>query len=228
MAFFSMTTFNSTSDRINDRIAKGYQVRSSLYLKMSMDLVKQNLGMYVTFTLIYIAFMVLVWRLGETGSFLNIIFSGPISAGYYSVIHRTVSGRSLTFENFFDGFKIFLPVMTISMTSGLLTSLGALLYIVPGLVIAIFLIFTMPLTIYTKADVFSAIKISQKIVAKQFWEISKLALYIALINIAAIFTFGIGLLFTLPMSFAVIYFAYDDIIGINDDVEEKPNFNHFR
>jgi uncharacterized membrane protein len=169
-----------------------------------------------------------VWRLGETGSFLNIIFSGPISAGYYSVIHRTVSGRSLTFENFFDGFKIFLPVMTISMTSGLLTSLGALLYIVPGLVIAIFLIFTMPLTIYTKADVFSAIKISQKIVAKQFWEISKLALYIALINIAAIFTFGIGLLFTLPMSFAVIYFAYDDIIGINDDVEEKPNFSHFR
>ena len=224
-----MEAQNSTSSRINARISSGYQVRMSLYLGMAMDLIKRNMGLFVSFTLIYVAFMVMVWRLGEVGSFVNIIFSGPITAGYYIMIHRIVMGKSFSFENFFDGFKIFLPVMAASMASGLLTSLAAMLYIVPGLIVAIFLIFVTPLVIFGRSDILSALKFSQTIVWRQFWDITKFAIALALINLATVFTFGIAFLFTLPMSFAAIYFAYADIIGIDEKPEEsKPDFSHFR
>ena len=231
MAFFyiSMEAQNSTASRINARISSGYQVRMSLYLGMAMDLIKRNMGLFVSFTLIYVAFMVLVWRLGEAGSFVNIIFSGPITAGYFIIIHQMVTGKPYSFETFFDGFKIFLPVMAASMASGLLTSLGAMLYIVPGLIVAIFLIFVTPLVIFGRLDTLSALKYSQMIVWRQFWDIAKFGLAIALINLATVFTFGIAFLFTLPMSFAAIYFAYVDIIGIDDKPQDsKPDFSHFR
>lgn len=231
MAFFwqIMEAQNSTINRINERISNGYQVRMSVYFGMAMDLVKRNLGIFATFTLMYMAFWVIVWKMGEVGSYMNFIFSGPIVAGYYIMIHKITSGKDYTFENFLDGFKIFLPVMSISMASGLLTGLGALLYIVPGLIIAIFLMFVMPLVIFGKSSTLSALKYSQMIVWKQFWEVLKFGVLIGLINIAAIFTFGIALLFTLPLSFAAIYFAYDDIIGIDKKLEdEKTDLSHFR
>ncbi|MCK5776279.1 MAG: hypothetical protein KAH25_08885 [Bacteroidales bacterium] len=194
-----------------------------------MDLVKQNLGIFASFTLIYVAFLVAVWRMGEIGSGFNVILSGPISAGYYLTIHRMANAKPFGFENFFDGFRIFLPVMTISLISGLLTSIGAMFYIFPAFIIALFLLFAMPLTIFAQADFMTALKSSFMIVRKQFLEIAKFGLFILLINLAAVFTFGIGFLFTLPMSFAAIYYAYDDIIGVQDNIEEeKPNLHHFR
>ncbi len=231
MAFFSnsMEAQNSISNKINARITSGYQVRMSLYFGMAWDLVKRNLGLFVTYTMIYVAYLVLVWKLGDIGSYINIIFNGPITAGYYLIIHRMVTGKAYSFENFFDGFKIFLPVMAASMASGLLTGIGALLYIVPGLIIAQLLMFVMPLVIFGKADTFSALRFSQMIIWKQFWDMTKFGVIIVLLNLATVFTFGIALVITFPMSFAAIYFAYNDIIGIEEKPEEeKPDFSHFR
>jgi len=231
--FINMDSYNSTINRINIRIARGYQVNTSLYLGNAMNLIKHNFGLFASFTLIYIAFLTAVWRMGEIGSIFNVVLSGPISAGYYLMIHRIASGLPFRFENFFDGFRIFIPVMLISMVSGLLTSIGALLYIVPAFIIALFLLFVMPLTIFAHADLSTALKSSFMIVRRQFWGIAKFGLMILLINLGAVFTFGIGFLFTMPMSFAAIYFAYDDIIG-TEGKEEKvkendtPDLKHFR
>ena len=224
-----MKTFRPTLAKIDTLISNGYQFRTPLYMGQAFELVKRNFGLFASFTMVYIAFLFLVWRLGETGSFLNLFVTGPVSAGFYLVIHKMVTGRALSFENFFDGFRIYLPVMVAAMASNLLISIGSLLFIVPGLLVAISLLFVMPLVVFGKLELFTALKSSQMIVWKQFWEVGKFGLFIGLINIGAIFTFGIGLLFTLPMSFAAIYFAYSDLIGINEETSiNKPDFSHFR
>ena len=224
-----MEAQNSTSNKINARISNGYQVSMLLYFGMAWDLVKRNIGLFVTYTMIYGAFLVLVWKLGNVGSYINIIFNGPITAGYFIMIHRIVTAKTYSFENFFDGFKIFLPVMAASMASGLLTGLGALLFIIPGLIIAQLLMFVMPLVIFGRAETLSALKFSQMIVWRQFWDMAKFGIIILLMNLASAFTFGIATLITIPISYAAIYFAYDDIIGIEEKPEdEKPDFSHFR
>jgi len=224
-----MQTSKPISEIVESKATSGYRVQTSLYLQQAFKLIKTELGLFVTFSLVYFAFLFMVYRLGETGSFINLFVAGPISAGYYLIIHRMNSKQDYRFENFFDGFKIYFPVMVAAMTTNLLISLGALLYIIPGLIIAIFLLFVMPLVIFGKLELFQAIKSSGMLVRKEFLEIFKLALIIALINFAGVLTFGIGLLFTIPFSFAVVYFAYIDIIGIEEKEEEtKTNLSHFR
>jgi len=73
------------------------------------------------------------------------------------------------------------------------------------------------------------LKFSQMIVWRQFWDMAKFGIIILLMNLASAFTFGIATLITIPISYAAIYFAYDDIIGIEEKPEdEKPDFSHFR
>ena len=231
MAFFSniMEAQNSISNKINARITSGYQVRMPLYFGMAWDLVKRNMGLFVTYTMIYAAFLVLAWKLGDVGRYMNFILNGPIIAGYYIMIHRMVTGKAYSFENFFDGFKIFLPVMAASMASGLLTGIGALFFIIPGLIIAQLLMFVLPLVIFGRTETWSALKFSQMIIWRQFWDMTKFGVIILLMNLASAFTFGIATLITVPLSFAAIYFAYTDIIGIEEKPEdEKPDFSHFR
>jgi len=225
-----MEAYKTILGRIGVLIDRGYQLRTPEYFSRAMVLVKNNLGLFATYTIIYFAFLFLVFRLGEVGSFIQLMLAGPISAGYYLSIHYMATGRNYGFESFFDGFKIYFPVMLAALATNFLISLGLMLFIVPGLVIALFLIFVMPMVVFGKLELFQAIKYSPMIVYKGFWEMSKLGLFILLINIAGIFTFGIGLLFTLPMSFAVIYFAYSDLLGIHEAEEDepKPDFSHFR
>jgi len=225
-----MEAYKTIMGRIDVLINRGYQLRISEYFSRAMVLVKNNLGLFATYTMIYLAFLFLVFRLGEVGSFIQLMLAGPISAGYYLSIHYMATGRNYSFESFFDGFKIYFPVMLAALATNFLISLGIMLFIVPGLVIALFLVFVMPMVVFGKLELFQAIKYSPMIVYKRFWEMSKLGLFILLINLAGIFTFGIGLLFTLPMSFAVIYFAYSDLLGTNETEEDEPktDFSHFR
>ena len=224
-----METYKSILGRIDVLVNRGYQLRTYDYFLRALSLVKSNLGLFASFTMVYFAFLFLVMRLGEVGSFFQLLLAGPISAGYYLTIHYMASGRAFSFESFFDGFKMYLPVMVAALASNFLISLGAMLFIVPGILIAILLLFVMPMVVFGRLELFQALKFSSMIVWKQFWEVSKFGLLIILLNLVGVLTFGIGLLFTIPMSFAVIYFAYSDMIGVEKDADEvKTDFSHFR
>jgi len=224
-----MQTYRPTIDKVESLASNGYQMRTALYIKQATDLIKSNFGLFASFSLVYFAFLLLVYRLGETGSMINLFVAGPISAGFYLMVHRISIGNDYNFENFFDGFRIYLPVLVASMAANLFISLGALLYIIPGLIAATFLLFVMPLVVFGKLELMNALKYSVLLVYKEALEISKFVLLIALFNIAGALLFGIGLLFTIPFSFAAIYFAYIDIVGNEQEAEiPKNDFSHFR
>jgi len=224
-----MEAYKSTLGRIDVLVNRGYQLRTYDYFSQAMLLVRNNLGLFISFTLVYFAFLFFVLRLGEVGSFMQLLVAGPISAGYYLTIHYMSTGRFFSFESFFDGFKMYLPVMVAALASNFLISLGAMLLIVPGILIALLLIFVMPMVVFGRLELFQALKFSPMLVWKQFWEVTKFGLLLVLLNLAGVLTFGIGLLFTIPMSFAVIYFAYSDIVGMEKDTETiRPDISHFR
>jgi len=224
-----MEAYKTTLGRIDALVNRGYQLRISDYFSQSMVLVKNNLGLFVSFTLVYFAFLFFVLRLGEVGSFMQLLVAGPISAGYYLSIHYMATGKDYSFESFFDGFKMYSPVMVAALASNFLISLGTMLFIIPGLLIALALIFVMPLVIFGRLELFQALRYSPMIVRKQIWDMAKFGAIILLINLLGILSFGIGLLFTFPMSFAIIYFAYSDVIGlVKEEQEVKSDFSHFR
>jgi len=221
---------NSHINRIRNAGLRGYQMQPMAYFNRAINLVKMHWGPFAVYTLIYFSFLFLVYRLGENGSFLQLLLSGPLNAGYYLSIHRLVNNAPFRFENFFDGFRIYFATMAVGMVSMFLTSLGMMLFILPGLLISLSLIFSLPLVVFAELDLINALRSSTQIVWKQFWDMAKFGGMIFVLNIAGAMALGIGLLFTLPVTFAAIYFAYDDIIGINVEQEEpaKTDLSHFR
>jgi uncharacterized membrane protein len=226
-----MQNRKNTIDRVEYLNSRGYRMQTMVYFTQAVELIKRYWAPFAVYTLIYMAFLLLVYRLGENGSFLQFILSGPLNAGYYLAIHRLVNGKPFQFENFFDGFRIMLPVMTVAMAAMFLTSLGVMLFVLPGLIISLSLIFALPLVIFGQLELFSALRSSTQVVWKQFWEMAKFGLFIILLNVTGALMLGVGLLFTVPLTFAAIYFAYVDIIGIGtekDTEKSEPDLNHFR
>ena len=59
----------------------------------------------------------------------------------------------------------------------------------------------------------AAMKASWKMVNKHWWQVFGLTLLISLVNIAGMFACLVGLLFTLPIGFGALMYAYETIFG---------------
>jgi hypothetical protein len=94
-----------------------------------------------------------------------------------------------------------------------------LLAIVGSCIIAFFNVlytFAIPLIIDQRVEFWPAMELSRKIVLKRLGSLLLLHILMLLINIAAIFTCGIGWLFTCPLYFCSIMAAYNKVIGYDE------------
>ena len=77
--------------------------------------------------------------------------------------------------------------------------------------------FTLPLIIDQQLEFWPAMKTSFKQVNRHWWQVFGLIIVIGLINVAGLLACCVGLLFTIPIGFAALMFAYDTIfIGKKD------------
>ena len=73
--------------------------------------------------------------------------------------------------------------------------------------------FTLPLIIDRQLDFWTAMKTSFKMVNKHWWQIFGLIMLVGLVNIAGVLACCIGLVFTIPIGFAAMMYAYETIFG---------------
>jgi uncharacterized membrane protein len=73
--------------------------------------------------------------------------------------------------------------------------------------------FTLPLIIDKQMNFGAAMKASGKMVNKHWWQVFGLIILISLLNVAGLCAFGVGLLFTIPVGYAALMYAYETIFG---------------
>ena len=73
--------------------------------------------------------------------------------------------------------------------------------------------FSLPLIMDKGMDFWTAMKTSFKMVNKHWWQVFGLILLISLLNLAGFIACCVGMLFTLPVGFAALMFAYETIFG---------------
>lgn len=73
--------------------------------------------------------------------------------------------------------------------------------------------FTLPLIIDKEVDFAAAMKLSWKMVNKHWWQVFGVVVLVALLNIAGMLACCVGLLFTVPVGFAALMYAYETIFG---------------
>ncbi|MEY4918741.1 MAG: hypothetical protein RL616_2654 [Verrucomicrobiota bacterium] len=106
------------------------------------------------------------------------------------------------------------PGMMDGIFSLLLTTLPVLLVcLVPVLYLGTCWKFSLPLVMDKGMDFWTAMKTSMKMVNKHWWQVFGLMILVGLLNAAGIILCCIPVLFTMPVGFAALMFAYETIFG---------------
>lgn len=217
------------SQRANELNRNGYYFNTTYYITTAWRAISSNWTLFSLFTILYLGTFVLFFVTSpRIAQIIQMIIAGPISAGYYLTIQKILNNTPIRFDNFFDGFKIFIPTMMINLLVNIIVSVGIYFYIIPGIFALLIYIFAMPLVVFGKLNYIKALESSRIIVFKRFFETAIFGLLILLINFVGLLAFGIGVIITIPLSYAMILVAYKDIYGFEENETIENKFDYFR
>lgn len=207
---------------------RDYDFKMGQYFNRGLEIFKANAWPFVGFTLLIgvglaILSFILPWPLGSGnpdegqvgGNIISNILLTLLIPGYYIVAFQIARNRPTSFSDFFKGFYRALPILLLSIVSGLLIGLGFIFLIIPGIYLAVSYMLSLPLLLDKNLDFWPAMETSRRIVGKKWFSFFGFSLLLSLINIAGAILLGVGLLFTVPWALCSIAAAYEDIVGLN-------------
>lgn len=96
---------------------------------------------------------------------------------------------------------------------GIITVLGIFLAAMAGFCLTVLWIFTVPLVMDHKMEFWPAMELSRKVAMRHFWKVVGLVLGAGVVAFVGVLLCGIGLLFTMPISFGALAYGYETIFG---------------
>jgi len=236
-----------------DLFARDYDLDIGGCIGRGWELLKDNFGLLLCGTLIYLGIELGIGMLGAIPligplfSLANIVVVGPLLGGLYylslQAIRRQPAGAGDVFTGFRTAFlQLFLGKLVPALLAGLClipAAIVAVITIIPSIlhhqppgpgslliVIVIALacmipmfflqvnwIFTLPLIIDRKLNFWEAMQTSWKMVGKHWWYVFGLLLLVGLLNVVGVFLCCVGLLFTKPIGFGALMYAYEIIFS---------------
>jgi hypothetical protein len=142
------------------------------------------------------------------------VVAGALMGGLFAFNLKLIRGQPAGFADAFAGFgKSFVALTATYIVTILLIYLGLALCLIPGIYLGIAWVFALPLVIDRNLGFWEAMELSRKVVAKNWWMVFALVLLAGLVGAAGIVACCIGVLFTAPLTYAVLMYAYEDIFG---------------
>ena len=198
-------------------LQKSYTVKISQYIGSGWKTFKKNPGGFVGFTLVAILINIAIAIVSQSvplESFISLLISGPLNAGFLIVAFKILKNRATTFGDFFRGFNNYLPLFLVSLVSSVVIAIGFLLLIIPSIYLAVAYIFALPLVLEKKMNFWDGMEFSRKLISKNWFSFLGFAFVLVLLNLAGVLLLGVGLLVTIPISACAIAAAYADIVGL--------------
>jgi hypothetical protein len=143
------------------------------------------------------------------GAIAPVLFLGLISMGL-----RRAAGLRVAFETAFGSFGRALPAFIAGLLSTVLTYLGLILLILPGIYLAVGYCMTMPLIVDRNYPPWQALETSRKAVTKRWFQFFGLLLAVGLLVFVSALPLGIGLIWSLPWAINVVGVVYRRVFGV--------------
>ncbi|MFO1500354.1 MAG: GYF domain-containing protein [Verrucomicrobiota bacterium] len=143
--------------------------------------------------------------------------SGILMGGMYGLLLKLARGQPAGVGDIFAGFRtVPLQLALGGIVVQLLTFIGLLACIAPGIYLSVAWIFTIPLIVDRGLDFWTAMETSRKAVTG-YWVLTFcLVLVVALIGVAGVIACCVGILVALPVGLGAVIFAYEDLLGRAD------------
>jgi uncharacterized membrane protein len=149
------------------------------------------------------------------------LIQGALIAGFHFYFLKKLLGRPAEFSDLFKGFNFFIPTLVASLVIGLFVFGGTLLCIVPGLVIAAMYKFTYLFIIDKRMDFWPAMKASHAVAKNDYFGFTMFLLLTALVNLLGFICCIVGLLVSIPVTFAAITIAYQELVGFDPTTPDR-------
>ena len=234
-AFTSGTTGQAAS--AEQILARDYNLDIGSCLARSWVLVKNNLWpvvgvstlvlflsavinqIFSLFTRSAVQEMILQHRVSPKAIVL-VVLVGIITAPVYSVLFggllkyylKLIRAEGPTVADAFAGFGPSLgQLLLLGLVQGVLTNLGFVFCILPGLYLAVSWYFALPLVIDRNIGFWDAMELSRKVVSKHWFLVFAFFLVMGLISACGIIVCCVGILVSLPVGLVALMYAYEDL-----------------
>jgi len=204
-----MEVIQNVRDRAQELINKGYDTDVGEYIRKGMHIFQQDIGSFIGFTLLFF----IISTVAAFIPFGPLLVAGPMSAGFFIVARKIHKGEQYEFGTFFKGFDYFVPLLLYSLIGGILTGLGFIFLIIPGIYLAVAWLFATMFIVFGAMEFWDGMEFSRKLITRKWWSFFGLALLCVLINFVGVLVFIVGLLFTVPLTSCIMYAAFEDIVG---------------
>jgi serine/threonine protein kinase/capsular polysaccharide biosynthesis protein len=147
-------------------------------------------------------------------SVVGLLVSGPLIGGLYLYFLKRIRGERVRVETAFSGFSTsLLHLFLASFVTDVLMALGFVCCILPGVYLFVAWFFTLPLVIDKRLDFWPAMRLSRKTISRHWWKLLGFLIVLGLFNLAGLVACLVGVFVTLPVSFAALMYAYEDIFS---------------
>jgi uncharacterized membrane protein len=146
--------------------------------------------------------------------FLTLFVAAFFTGGMHKSAMKQLRGGKVELRDLFSGGNTYFPILIATILIILLTLVGSMLCVVPGLLVGGGLFFTLPLIVERKLGPVEAMKASFELTKKNIWMFTLFAFVVSLISQAGAYACYIGLLATIPLMFTITAVSYRDVFGV--------------
>lgn len=168
------------------------------------------MGVFVTYT----AFSGLLSSARGEAQILGLVWllvSGPLMAGmYYTGLH-VVRGDKARFDMLLAGFRRFFSLVLISMLYYVLSFIGFILLVIPGIIVSIAFAPVFLLALESELSPFECFDISWKLTKGYKFDLFLLAVVTTLFVLLGFLALGVGIILTGAVSVCIYTAAYDEL-----------------
>jgi uncharacterized membrane protein len=141
------------------------------------------------------------------------VTQGPLMVGFHLYTMKKMFNRRTEIGDMFKGFDFFLPAFVAALLISLFVTLGMLLCIIPGLIVAAMYKFTYLFILDKRMEFWPAMQASHEVVKNDYMGYTVFMLALVGINILGFLCCIVGLFVTIPLSIVAITVAYQEVVG---------------
>src|SRR5207247_899615 len=161
-----------------------------------------------------ISALILLLVQAASSTAVGIVAGGPLMGGLWLYLLKKARHEQAGVDTAFAGFRVaFLNLFLAGFVTFLLTLIGFICLILPGIYLAVAWMFALVLVIDKQMDFWPAMELSRKTVGKHWWKFFGFWLVLVLMNLVGLMLCWVGFFLTAPVALAATVYAYEDIFG---------------
>jgi hypothetical protein len=192
-------------------LARDYTVDIGRCLGRGWGLVMRHFGLAVGASAVVFVLVIAVSFIPIASTLLLFVVCGGLDLLFL----KLARGQPAGFGDVFAGFTLaFVPLMLVSVITGVLMPVGLLFCLLPGIyLMVVWMMFPPLLILDKKMDFWPAMELSRKMVHKHFWQVFGLWLVTLVLFLLGGLLLCVGVFIAMPVTTAAIVYAYEDIFG---------------